>query len=82
MARFEEKMKRLEEIVEKLSSPDLGLEESLKLFEEGVRLVRELNKELKDARGKVIEFQRYLEEIEDESASGDILDDEEDGSPF
>ena len=64
MAKFEEKLKRLEEIVDKLSSPELELDKSLKLFEEGVKLVRELNTELNDARGKVIEFQKYLEEIE------------------
>jgi len=38
--RFEEAMKRLEEIVEKLEDPQLSLEESLKLFEEGSRLVK------------------------------------------
>ncbi len=64
MAKFEEKLKRLEEIVDKLSSPELELDKSLKLFEEGVKLVRELNTELNNARGKVIEFQKYLEEIE------------------
>ena len=64
MAKFEEKLKRLEEIVDRLSSPELELDKSLKLFEEGVKLVRELNTELNNARGKVIEFQKYLEEIE------------------
>ncbi len=65
MAKFEEKLKRLEDIVNLLSSPELELEKSLKLFEEGVKLVRELDGELKNAKGKVIEFQKYLEEIED-----------------
>ncbi|BBB32451.1 exodeoxyribonuclease VII small subunit [Thermotomaculum hydrothermale] len=81
MAKFEEKLKRLEEIVETLSSPELELDTSLKLFEEGVKLVRELNSELKDARGKVIEFQKYLEEIEEdgqENAHGDENENDED----
>ncbi len=66
MAKFEEKLKKLETIVEKLSSPDLPLDESLKLFEEGVNLVKELNEELNRAKGRVVEFQKYLEEIGDE----------------
>ncbi len=81
MAKFEEKLKRLEEIVENLSSPELELDKSLKLFEEGVKLVRELNAELKDARGKVVEFQKYLEEIDAqdiESESGVENQDEQD----
>ncbi len=37
-ARFEESMKRLEEIVRELESKDLSLEESIAKFEEGVKL--------------------------------------------
>ncbi len=70
MAKFEEKLKRLEEIVELLSSPELELDNSLKLFEEGVKLVRELNSELKEAKGRVITFQKYLEEIGESEREG------------
>jgi exodeoxyribonuclease VII small subunit len=38
MPSFEESLKKLETIVEKLEQGDLPLEESLKLFEEGVGL--------------------------------------------
>jgi exodeoxyribonuclease VII small subunit len=37
-ARFEDSMKRLEEIVRELESEDLSLEEALSKFEEGVKL--------------------------------------------
>jgi len=37
-ARFEESMKRLEEIVRELEGKDLSLEESIAKFEEGVKL--------------------------------------------
>ncbi len=50
---FEKKLNRLEEIVEKMESGDLALEESLKLFEEGIRLSRECNVQLTDAEQKV-----------------------------
>lgn len=53
MPSFEESLKKLETIVEKLEQGDLPLEESLKLFEEGVGLSAICKKELDDAEGKV-----------------------------
>ena len=50
---FEKKLTRLEDIVEKMESGDLALEESLKLFEEGVKLTRECNAQLSEAEQKV-----------------------------
>lgn len=50
---FEKKLNRLEEIVEKMEADGLALEESLKLFEEGIRLSRECNVQLTDAEQKV-----------------------------
>ena len=50
---FEKKLTRLEDIVEKMESGDLALEESLKLFEEGIRLSPECNVQLSDAEQKV-----------------------------
>ncbi len=38
MPSFEESLKKLETIVDKLEKGDLSLEESLKLFEQGVGL--------------------------------------------
>ena len=51
---FEDAIKRLSEIVTKLEKGDLALEESLKLFEEGVRLSR-LSQERLDAAQKKVE---------------------------
>lgn len=53
MASFEESLKRLETIVEQLEKGDLALEDSLKLFEEGVGLSGACKKELDEAEGKV-----------------------------
>ncbi len=50
---FEKRLARLEEIVEKMETGELALEESLKLFEEGVKLSRECNSQLNDAEQKV-----------------------------
>ncbi len=51
--KFEEAMQRLEEIVQSLDSGDLPLEESLKIFEEGMKLVGFCNSKLDEAEKKV-----------------------------
>ncbi len=52
-SKFEASLKRLEEIVATLEDGNLSIEESLKLFEEGVRLSRLSNKILDDAERRV-----------------------------
>lgn len=51
--KFESKLHRLDEIVKSMESGDLPLEQSLKLFEEGVKLSRECQSELDAAEQKV-----------------------------
>jgi exodeoxyribonuclease VII small subunit len=51
--KFEAALARLEEIVSSLESGELGLEQSLKLFEEGVKLARVCNARLEEAERKV-----------------------------
>ncbi len=51
--KFEAAMTRLEEIVQELEKGDLPLEQTLKLFEEGIRLSRICSKRLDDAERKV-----------------------------
>ncbi|MDX9730326.1 MAG: exodeoxyribonuclease VII small subunit [Bdellovibrionales bacterium] len=50
---FEKKLKRLEDIVEKMESGELSLDDSLKLFEEGVSLSRDCQSQLSSAEEKV-----------------------------
>jgi exodeoxyribonuclease VII small subunit len=50
---FERSLARLEEVVRTLESPQLSLDEAMKLFEEGVALSRECQKQLEEAEGKV-----------------------------
>jgi exodeoxyribonuclease VII small subunit len=54
IATFEEAVKRLSEIVQTLERGDLPLEDSLRLFEEGVKLSR-LSQERLDAAQKKVE---------------------------
>jgi exodeoxyribonuclease VII small subunit len=53
MPSFEDSLKKLETIVDQLEKGDLPLEESLKLFEEGVALSAACKKEIDAAEGKV-----------------------------
>ena len=51
--RFEDALSKLEKIVSKLEDGDIALEESLRLFEEGIRLSRFCNQKLDEAEKKV-----------------------------
>ena len=51
--KFEEALKRLEKIVQDLESGKLSLDDSLKKYEEGVKLSRLCHKTLKEAQKKI-----------------------------
>ncbi|MFQ5780880.1 MAG: exodeoxyribonuclease VII small subunit [Nitrospiria bacterium] len=51
--KFEEALSRLEEAVKSLEKGDLPLEDSLKIFEEGIRLSKNCLKALEEAEKKV-----------------------------
>ena len=50
---FEEQMAALEGVVERLEHGELPLEESIRLFEEGMRLTAACRKELDTAEGRL-----------------------------
>ncbi len=50
---FEKNLVRLEEIVGKMERGELSLDDSLKLFEEGVKLSKECHQRLNEAENKV-----------------------------
>ena len=50
---FEEALEKLSVLVEKMESGDLSLEESLKIFEEGIKLSKDCQNALSDAEKKV-----------------------------
>ncbi len=50
---FETALKKLEDLVEKLETPELSLDQSLKYFEEGVKQVRLCEQKLGEAEGKL-----------------------------
>lgn len=54
--KFEDKMNRLSEIVDALEKEETGLDESLALYEEGLKLSKALKTELKQFEDKVKEI--------------------------
>ena len=50
---FEATLKELEDLVKQMESGDLGLEDSLKAFERGVKLTRQCQAALKNAELRV-----------------------------
>src|SRR3984957_8956476 len=50
---FEQSLARLEEVVRKLESPNLPLDQAMKLFEEGMQLSRDCQKQLEQAEARV-----------------------------
>lgn len=75
---FEEALEGLEEIVAKLESGEPRLEESIRLFEEGMRLSALCQKRLDEADRKVELLLRKPGGVESEAEEeGDILGTEE-----
>ena len=53
MANFEEHLTQLEKVVEKLERGDLTLDESVRLFEDGMKLSSACKQELEQAEGRI-----------------------------
>ena len=50
---FEQALQQLEQIVQKLEKGELPLEDSLKLYEDGIRLSRLCHAKLEEAEGRI-----------------------------
>jgi exodeoxyribonuclease VII small subunit len=85
MAGFEEHLTKLETVVEKLERGDLTLDESVRLFEEGMKLSQACKAELDQAEGRIQvlvetrggKMQAAEMEVENEEARVDEEEDEE-----
>ena len=62
---YEQALARLEQIIRAMENDKISLEDSLKLYEEGVRIVRRLSAELDDAERKI--------KILQQNAQGEIV---------
>ena len=75
--QFEDAMKELEDIVKRLESGDLSLEESLKIFEEGIALSRYCFKKLEEAEKRVSILIKDEEGIKREPFESEEIEDVE-----
>ncbi|MDR3312091.1 MAG: exodeoxyribonuclease VII small subunit [Spirochaetaceae bacterium] len=53
MDNFEERLRNLEDLSEKIKVPDVSLEDALRYFEDGIKLAKGMEKELDAIEGKI-----------------------------
>ncbi|MGL4985991.1 MAG: exodeoxyribonuclease VII small subunit [Treponemataceae bacterium] len=53
MKNFEQRLSRLEQLGDSIKNPELPLEDALKIFEEGIQLAKNLEKEIDKIEGKI-----------------------------
>ena len=86
MASFEEQLTALETVVERLERGELSLDDSVRLFEEGVRLSNACKKQLEEAEGRIQvlveqgngQLRAVVLEVEESDEEEDSIDEEED----
>ncbi len=61
---FEEQLEQSRKILEKLMDPEITLEESVRLYEEGMETIRHAQKMIEEAKLKVKEIEAKHEEDE------------------
>ena len=64
---FGQNLNKLEEIVEKLNQNEVGIEESIKLFEKGVLVSEQALSALNEGQGKITILKQRMDELLDES---------------
>jgi len=69
-ASFEKNISRLEEISALLEKDDIGLEEALQLYEEGINLSKTCLTSLKNAELKIVELKKKIDDL---SSDGEDL---------
>jgi len=55
---FEEKLNKSKELIDKLMDPEITLEESIKIYKEGLETIKEAQKMLEEAKLKVEEISK------------------------
>ncbi len=74
MSRFEEDMKKLEQLAADIKRSDISLEDALKDFEQGIKLSKSLEKELDSIEGKVMKLMNAPAPDEAEHAEAEETD--------
>ena len=61
---FEEKLEHSKELLEKLMNPELTLEDSVKIYEEGLVTIKEAQSLIEEAKTKITVIEKEMQVIE------------------
>ena len=61
---FEDMLERSKELVDKLMNPEITLEESIKIYKDGLETIKEAQKMLEEAKLKVEEISKNISGVE------------------
>lgn len=61
---FEEKLEYSKELLEKLMNPEITLEESVKLYEEGLKNIKEAQTLIEEAKTKITVIEQANQDVE------------------
>jgi exodeoxyribonuclease VII small subunit len=64
---FEEKLAHSKELLEKLMDPEITLEESVKLYEEGLKTIKEAQKLIEEAKVKVSVIDQQNQRLDEDA---------------
>jgi len=61
---FEEKLEHSKELLEKLMNPEITLEESVKLYEDGLKNIKEAQTLIEEAKTKITVIEQENQNVE------------------
>jgi len=64
---FEEKLEHSKELLEKLMNPEITLEDSVKLYEEGLKNIKEAQTLIEEAKTKITVIEQANQNIGEDS---------------
>ncbi|MEZ0535755.1 exodeoxyribonuclease VII small subunit [Caldicellulosiruptoraceae bacterium PP1] len=70
---FEDALKKLEEIVQKLEDGNLSLEESINIYEEGMKLSQKCNNILKSIEHKLVLIEKINQEFTETDITNNLV---------
>ena len=73
---FEERLERLEELGDEIRKSDIPLDDAIKSFEEGIKLARDLEKDLQKIESRIEILMNGEEDGEEEKPEVGLFDDE------
>ena len=74
---FEERLERLEELGDEIRNSDISLDKAIKAFEEGIKLARNLEKDLEKTEGRIDMLMNGVEATLEESPELSLFEDED-----